>query len=354
MKTNLKAGFLAGSAVALFVLATTPTVVAQDATETAKKAAETIFKNPELQGILKSVKENPDAALKNVSSMAKEQMNRFSGATSTNGGVPATRSQVPPATVPAPAAKPDMQIPEPVARGERPPAPTYTTVTEPTLKNTLPTPTQIPAPSQNTGIPGLPVPAPRPLTPRYTEESGIAAQPKKTAAGAQEMQIDADESIMNERDNILTFTGNVVLQHPSFNLTGDKLVIYLNDDQPMGANGAAAADDNDAPFKKAIATGGMVEIVRRGLDGKTQIAKARKATYDGATKDMTLSGGPPTLQSGSGLINPSSPQAVIILKGNGRHEVKGGRSSFTIPVKGGAAIGGLPGGSLDSMKNKDR
>ena len=55
MKTNLKAGFLAGSAVALFVLATTPTVVAQDATETAKKAAETIFKNPELQGILRSL-----------------------------------------------------------------------------------------------------------------------------------------------------------------------------------------------------------------------------------------------------------------------------------------------------------
>lgn len=230
----------------------------------------------------------------------------------------ATAASTPPAT---PAATPAADAPRPAA----------------------PAPALIASPGE--------VPAPVPLRPRYEKER----------SASQAMEIESDESTMDNNQRIVTFQGNVYVNHPEFKLSSDHLEIYLNEESNLdGTQSAAAAkesDDNAPPFKRAIATGGMVEIEKIGADGKAQIAKAKKADYDALTGDIVLSGGPPTLQSGTGFINPSSPDALIILRGSGQHEVKGGtggRNKFSIPIKGGAKTGTAPlSGSLDSITNRN-
>jgi lipopolysaccharide export system protein LptA len=199
------------------------------------------------------------------------------------------------------------------------------------------------------------VPAPVPLRPKYEKEKHAN----------QAMEIQSDESLMDNTQRIVTFQGNVFVNHPEFKLASDHLEIHLNEDSnldgssPAPKSAAATTEDEDAPpFKRAIATGGMVEIEKIGADGKTQIAKARKADYDALTGDIVLSGGPPTLQSGTGFVNPKSPDALIILRGNGQHEVKGGaggQNIFSIPIKRGAKTTTTPlGGDLESLKSGNR
>lgn len=179
------------------------------------------------------------------------------------------------------------------------------------------------------------IPAPIPLEPRYEKQKNSSSDV---------MEIESDESIMDNNKRLITFVGNVIVTEPRFNLTSDKLEVWMNDDTNLDGSsdsadsGAQAADK--PPFKRAIATGGMVEIEKIGADGKVQIAKARKADYDAATGDIVLSGGPPTLQSGSGFVNPSSPDAVIILRADGNHQIKGGqggRNKISIPLNRGSA-----------------
>jgi lipopolysaccharide export system protein LptA len=197
------------------------------------------------------------------------------------------------------------------------------------------------------------VPAPIPLRPKYEREK----------SANQAMEIESDESVMDNTQRIVTFQGNVFVNHPDFKLASDHLEIHLNEDggldgmAPTPLNAKANDSEDAPPFKRAIATGGMVEIEKIGADGKTQIAKARKADYDANTGDIVLSGGPPTLQSGTGFVNPSSPDALIILRGSGQHEVKGGvggRNTFSIPIKGGAKTTTTPlSGSLDTITNRN-
>ncbi|MCB1091014.1 MAG: hypothetical protein KDL87_05760 [Verrucomicrobiae bacterium] len=200
------------------------------------------------------------------------------------------------------------------------------------------------------------VPAPVPLQPRYQKEKGT---------GSEAMEIESKSSIMDNNLRIVTFEGDVKVNHPQFKLYGEHLEIHLNDETNLdgsNANGqspapAAREGEEPPPFKRAIATGPMVEIEKIGADGKTQIAKARKADYDAKTGDIVLSGGPPTLQSGTGFVNPSSPDALIILRGNGQHEVKGGiggTNKFVIPIKGGAKTSTTPlSGGIDSITNRN-
>lgn len=225
------------------------------------------------------------------------------------------------------------------------------------------TPSPAPAVGTPSAVPVNPgaIPAPVPLRSKYEKE-------KKT--NEQAMEIEADESVMDNNQRLVTFTGNVVVNHPGFKLTSDHLEVYLHEEttieggQAIAPSSADGAEDKP-PFKRAIATGSMVEIEKIGADGKTQIAKSRKADYDAKTGDIVLTGGPPTLQSGTGYVNSTSPDAVIILRGNGKYELpnesgNGGRHKLQIPIKGGAGAsasgGGIPAGNLESItnRNKDR
>ena len=128
--------------------------------------------------------------------------------------------------------------------------------------------------------------------------------------------------------------------------------------------GSQAAGQSDANFKRAIASGGMVEIKRVAKDEKgrpkTQIAIARIADYNATTKDIILSGGPPYIQDGDRFVKTNSEDSKIIMRGNGLYEITGStnRVQIRIPIENKEGQGkkteiGLPGGlggSLDRFR----
>lgn len=247
-----------------------------------------------------------------------------------------------PAATPAPPTAQPL-IPEPVANAPRAtpdpaPAPVATPVT----------PASAPV-TEMANAPGAP-PAPIPLRPRYDREKGTKGQT---------MEITSRESIMDDAQKLVTFIGDVYIDHPGFKLRSDHLQVFLNETDAGANGGAQAADSGDKPpFQRAIATGAMVEIERLGADGEIQIAKARRADYDGVTGEMVLTGGPPTLQSGQRLINPQESDARIILTKDGKHQVKGVSTlQFSVPQNGEGSnkTMSIPlGGGLDSITNRNK
>ncbi|NNE90312.1 MAG: hypothetical protein HKN23_01570 [Verrucomicrobiales bacterium] len=324
--------------------------------ELLKNSDKVLKDNPQLQNILNSVKDDPGAVVKEVSPMAREQLNKIQGNSTNSGGVPATRSAVPnpapatPTTGTTPqnptAANPNAMLPEPVARGTRP-APLPPTAAPPT--------TTAPAPTLNGGV----VPPPRDLKPQYDpSKSANKGQPAAASGGAngETMEITSDETSMNQETGFLVFKGNVYLVHPAYNMTCDQLEIYMfrEDENPP-----RKADGSTPEFKKAVATGGMVEIERIGAQGQKEIAKARRADFNPVLDEIILSGGPPTMQSGGRVIDPNDPRARIILNNRTKlYKVEGGRHTLSIPMgkKAPSSGGGLPTNlnSISDRNKKDR
>lgn len=172
------------------------------------------------------------------------------------------------------------------------------------------------------------IPEPKPLTPKYNTRAAGGFQ----GAGKNHAQITARETIMDNNSGMLTFVGNVVLDHPEYELKCEKLEIEL-------AQGAGGAANSNEQFKRAVASGGMVEIRRMTPDGKTQIALGRRADYNAVSGDMVLSGGPPYIQDGDRYVKTSSPDAKIVMKGTGQFYVTGSdagpqnRTIISIPVE---------------------
>jgi len=255
----------------------------------------------------------------------------------TNSGEPLrarpTGTPEPSTTAPTPPAESAPETPAPApAPKPNPPTPS------PAAADTPPAPAPVPL-SANAGN----VPPPAPLRPRYDKTPN-------TAEGGEVMEITAHESVMDEKNNKATFEGDVVVNHPTFVMKSEYLEVFMNDkDNPQ-----LGPDGKEPPFKNAIATGPMVVIEQNVVEGGkqvVQIAKARKAVFDGITGDTILTGGPPFLQKGKQVIRPQSENAKIVLKSDGKHEVKG-RSTFQIKVKGKAGASGPSlGGSLDSITN---
>lgn len=214
-------------------------------------------------------------------------------------------------------------------------------------------------------IPELPdlspdaVPGPVPLSKQF-HKGANGAYP---SADRRHMEILSKESLMDNTKGVLLFTGNVFIDHPEFEIKCDKLEIQLAEGVGMEGSEEAAAGGN-ANFKRAIASGGMVEIKRMAKDEKgrpkTQIAIARIADYNATTKDIVLSGGPPYIQDGDRFVKTNSEDAKIIMRGNGFYEVTGStnRSQIVIPIENKGGPGkkgeiGLPGGlegTFDRMR----
>lgn len=176
------------------------------------------------------------------------------------------------------------------------------------------------------------IPAPEPLGKKYAAGPG-GAYP---GADKKHMEIRSKESTMDNAKGILLFTGNVEIDHPEFKIKCDKLEIEMA--KSVGMDGTEAGE-SDSSFKRAIASGGMVEIKRITADEKgkpkTQIAIARIADYNAITKDIVLSGGPPYIQDGDRFVKTNSEDAQIIMRGNGLYEITGSskRSQIVIPVE---------------------
>ncbi len=181
------------------------------------------------------------------------------------------------------------------------------------------------------------VPSPEDLKPKFDK-----AEPE--AATGPVMEITSDESILHnspEEERMVEFTGDVFLDHPGFNMTSDRLEVFLNDEE---VDAAPAKDgENKPPFKRAIATGAMIKIVRINPNGETETAFARRADFDGISGDVVLSGGPPQLQSGKIHVKPTGTEDKIYLLASGTYKVetstvpstgKRGTAKLVIPISG--------------------
>ncbi len=183
------------------------------------------------------------------------------------------------------------------------------------------------------------VPSPEDLKPKFNK-----AEPE--VAEGPVMEITSDESILHnspEEERMVEFTGDVFLDHPAFNMASDRLEVFLNDEEIDAA--PAKEGEKKPPFKRAIATGAMIKIVRINPDGETETAFARRADFDGVTGDVVLSGGPPQLQSGEVHVKPTGTEDKIYLLASGTYRVetatvpttgKRGVAKLVIPVNGGS------------------
>lgn len=206
-------------------------------------------------------------------------------------------------------------------------------------------------------VPDLPelgpekVPTPTPLTRKYGPPSSSGAYP---SGDRKHMEILAKESTMDNARGVLVFTGNVYIDHPEFEIKCDKLEIQLAEGARKEEKGPTQAESSN--FRRAIASGGMVEIKRFAVDEKgkqkTQIAIARTADYNAVTKDIVLSGGPPYIQDGGRFVKTNSEDAKIIMHGNGLYEVTGttNRTQIVIPIENDDKSSG----AKDPMKGLDK
>lgn len=251
---------------------------------------------------------------------------------------PATTAPAPSATIPS-ATIPTAAIPD--APALRVPATAQTAPAMPDAASGPSTVTQesVVAPIANEGptvprIPNTPglnpgqVPTPQPLAPKYSHQAATATPGSDSA----HMAITSNESIMDTIGKVMTFQGNVVITHPQFEIRCDKLEMILAEGLDLSGAEKSSSAGGESPFRKAIASGGRVEIRRNSPEGKTQVAMARRAEYDAVTKDIILSGGPPYIQDGDRFVETNSADAQIIMRGNGKYEVRGERGRIVIPV----------------------
>ncbi len=422
-----------------FVLALAPSVpgafplAAQDAAAELEAAGQNIMSNPRLRNVLRSVKQDPDAALEDMrqdpEEAVREAARQFqidtdgidadklkaaavqaksdgtldravakateavAKATETEAGAEAAEAlseaatmlrakpdaadettgateAAPPADVPATRPAPGISggAPTPVAMPVEPGAPAVpepnapvTPAPGPPASDTVVQPIAArPIATSAPTVPALPdldvaeAPAPVPLSRRYPDRAA-GGHP---AAGPQHMEVLSKEAVMDNTKGILIFTGDVFVDSPDYEMKCDKLEIHLADG--VGQDGS----ETDSSFKRAIASGGMVEIKRFAVDEKgkkkTQIALGRRADYNALTQEFVLSGGPPYIQDGDSFVRTTSEDAKIIMRGNGFYEITGStnRSHIVIPVENKDGDGkkkgiGMPGG-LDTAFDRMR
>ncbi len=359
-----------------------PFVQAQDATEKAVEQVKEAAKSPEVKSILydprirnitrsiketsggtiNTIKENPEEAVRSATALFQKELDKNGTSTeemagkatkeleklSTKAGIPtvtevpavrrppaATRTATPPAVRSAvTAAKtslpgnsgmiaPNGGIVE-TATPARPIEPGFS----PSLVMGGEVPSLIP---DTQALSEKNIPAPKALKPSY------AAARKSSGTNQEAMSIRARNSVMDKKNRIVTFTGDVYAKSDADRITMecDKLQIHLT---PEGAN-VKDVDGKPTQITKVIATGGTVKIRKMDPTGKVQTALARRIDYDAISKDAMLSGGPPSLKDGGKSIKTETEDSKILLRGNGKYEIIGsGRDYFSIPLKGGKKL----------------
>ena len=246
-----------------------------------------------------------------------------------------------------------------------------------------PTPTVIPA---------------APLDPELKEQE----PPNDAAPDAvpeNETQIDASEgATFASKDRIATFTGNVRVNDPRFQLSCDKLTVFLNKSAPAptdtaatpAANGgtppplapgntpppltgktAPPAAGNTPPpagtgqgggggIDHCIAEGHVIILQKRaptkpGEEEKVSIGRGEKGTFDNKSGDMTLYGLPEIEQNGNSH-SATSPDTVMVIHRDSSLDTKGPSTTRLIQHKGssGLELPGLAAPDAAASKNKKK
>lgn len=123
--------------------------------------------------------------------------------------------------------------------------------------------------------------------------------------------VKADKMVYDSAGQKVTFTGNVVVTHPDYTLTSDRLQLFLSEK----SSGTSRAGELDAGVLKRIIAESNVDI--KLPEGRT--ANCSKATYNVANETLTMEGNP-VLREGPNQVR--GDRMIFYLREN-RNEVQG-------------------------------
>jgi lipopolysaccharide export system protein LptA len=186
-----------------------------------------------------------------------------------------------------------------------------------TAPSAVPSAPKSPDPGMRVLPDGSTVPAPTDLLPNRIPRPQLDPSTPPT-------RITAESSSFDTTSNVVTFEGNVELDHPEFDMTCDILVAELH---------SAAADAAGKPGESGLGRQGTVSGIRTATasgyvviekltpEGR-QVAKSRKTVYDAATGIVTLSDFP-VLDDGKNLVRGREAWTKILLSPDGKYKVDG-------------------------------
>ena len=174
--------------------------------------------------------------------------------------------------------------------------------------------------------------APETLLPRTPGESAEKDLPAKTPAAEKVLtdesksatansqkeqpivtEIYADQTVFDSGKSVGTFSGNVVVTDPRFNIQGDKLTIFISKKQ-------------NESFERAIVEGNVGVVRERpssnGGPPDHMVGRAEKAVYTAKDGRFELTGNP-RVQQGLNTHIATSPDTVMILNDAGQLETRG-------------------------------
>ena len=194
--------------------------------------------------------------------------------------------------------------------------------------------------------------APNPAAPGNASGAAGAQGPGKAKPAAdqpKDIDIKSEGAVyLDSAQALAIFTDDVVLVHPTFHLTCDKLEAYFVKESgqkgeakadagappPKGTNPAAppkaqpsstapaAPQSGDAKLKQAFATGKKVVVQKLDENGNPQIGICRHLTYVGESGDVILRE-MPQVQRGNNVIIARDPSTYMVMKQNGELKVHG-------------------------------
>ena len=171
-------------------------------------------------------------------------------------------------------------------------------------------------------------------------------------------EIDALEATFDQKANEAVFIGEVVVKDPEFNVKCDKLTAHLK-----SAEKPKAAAEAPGPKPPKVATPALANGKKKGSgglqravaeasagnrvtisqsktdpDGTVQhsVGQADKATYDGVTGDIELTG-KPEIQQGINLVIATAQGTVMTLNRDGHMKAKGPHKTIIVD-KGDAGL----------------
>jgi lipopolysaccharide export system protein LptA len=217
----------------------------------------------------------------------------------------------------------------------------------------------------------------KPERPMIDAEKLPAPSPSPAASGAKEKVTATEvtssrEASFDEKARKAIFEGDVKVVDPEFNMTSDRLTVFLKRSAvekgggpgngakaknakegeeakaEKASDGAKEAPAGNGPPKKdagaidrAIAEGSVV-FVRESTDEKGEVTrsvgKAARAEFEGATGDVTLSGWP-QVQQGINTHVSAEESTVMVLNRDGRMKTRG-RSKTVIKEEAGTERAG--------------
>ena len=163
-------------------------------------------------------------------------------------------------------------------------------------------------------------------SPRETRAGGESAKQGKGST-----EITAREASFDQKTHQAVFGGDVKVVNPDFNINCDKLTAFLKNNENKG-NGAAAP--RPPAEKKGPSTGGLEKAIAEGSVVITQdkvdsegkptrnVGRSKRAVYDAASGDVTLTGRP-EVQQGINTIVALDESTVMVLNREGRMKVTG-------------------------------